>query len=232
MNTALQDAIDELLALNEFGRHGEMEARASALAKSFPGVPVVRELLGMALAAQQRFADALPHLERAVRDEPGDPFFWDNLAFCQLQLGTLDAAEATLRDATARHPGSASSWVALGNVLFVANRFDAARDALDHVVAIEPGDPGANFLLGKIAAAQLRFSDAERHFRNVLAADPTAAAVHGELGSLQLEAGDLRAAEASFRNVLAADPGDINARMKLDQILAMMGQPGGAPTRN
>ncbi len=70
----------------------------------------------MALAAQQRFADALPHFKRAVRDEPGDPIFWDNLAFCQLQLGQLDAAEATLREATARHPGSLSAWTTLANV--------------------------------------------------------------------------------------------------------------------
>lgn len=223
-NTPLQAAIDELLALNEFGRHAEMEARATSLLKSFSGVPVLRELLGIALAAQQRFADALPHLQRAVRDDPGDPFFWDNLALCQLQLGELDPAEATLHAATARHPGSVSTWGALANLLFSRDRCDEARDALDRVLAIQPDDLGAHFLLGKIAASQLRFADAEQHFRAVLAADSGIGAVHGELGMVQLQAGDLRSAESSFRSALAFDAGDLNARANLDRVLSMIGR--------
>jgi protein O-GlcNAc transferase len=223
-NTPLQDAIDELLALNQFGRHAEMEARAGALLKSFPGVPVVRELLGIALAAQQRFADALPHFERAVRDDPSDPFFWDNLAFCQLQLGDIEATEATLREATARHPGSLSAWGALANVLFSRDRHDEARDVLGRILALQPGDPLSHFLLGRIAASELQFADAEQHFRTALAADPNVGTVHNELGIVQLESGDLRAAEASFRNALTLDPTDVNASANLDRVLSLLSQ--------
>src|SRR5262245_42028122 len=221
-DTALQRAIDELLALNEFGRYAEMEERARSLAKSFPGVPLVNELLGMALAAQQRFADALPHLSRAVRDQPGDPFFWDNLAFCHLQLGELDAAERTLRDALAHHPNSMSAWGTLGNVLFVLGRFDEARGALDRVLAAQPGDPTAHFWLGQIALRQRHFADAERHLRATLAANPDIGAVHGELGMLQLWRLNLGEAEQSLRRAIALDPSNPGHRANLCRTLALL----------
>lgn len=222
--TPLQDAIDELLALNQFGRYAEMEARASGLLKSFPGVPVVRELLGIALAAQQRYADALPYFQRAVRDDPSDPFFWDNLAFCQVQLGDLEATEATLREATTRHPGSLPAWGALAHVLVERARHDEARDVLTRILAAQPGDPHAHFLLGKITASERKFADAERHFRTALAADANVGAIHNELGMVQLESGDLRAAESSFRLALVLDPADVNASVNLDRVLSRLGQ--------
>jgi predicted O-linked N-acetylglucosamine transferase (SPINDLY family) len=222
-NTALQTAIDELIALNEFGRYAEMEARASSLAKSFPGVPVVRELLGMALAAQQRFADALPHFKRAVRAEPGDPLFWDNLAFCQLQLGQLEAAEATLRDATARHPGSLSAWTALANVRFLRGRLDEARDALSRVFATHPDDPGTHFMAARIAMTQRRFDQAQDHLHAALAVDPNNGALHAELGKLLLWAGNLPEAEARLRHAIAFDASDPACRANLCRVLALMG---------
>src|SRR5215510_11087118 len=85
MPSSLQDSINDLLGLHSLGRYADMEARARAALKSFAGTAILRELLGVALAAQRRFADALPHFERAARDHPGDPQFWNNLALCQCE---------------------------------------------------------------------------------------------------------------------------------------------------
>jgi predicted O-linked N-acetylglucosamine transferase (SPINDLY family) len=204
-NNPLQDAINELLALNQFGRHSEMEERAKALLKRFPGTPVLRELLGMALAAQQRYADALPYFQRAVRDQPEDPLFWDNLAFCQIQLGDLSAAEADLREATARHPGSVSTWGMLANTLLSLDRQDDAHAALDRILALQPDDPHAHFLMGRIAAGRRRWAEAELHLRKVAALSPEVGAAHNELGLVLQAQGHLEEAEASFRRALAND---------------------------
>ena len=227
-NSALQDAINELLALNEFGRHAEMEERAKSLLKSFPGVPVLRELLGMALAAQHRYSDALPYLQRAVRDDPGDPLFWDNLAFCQLQLGDIEAAEGSLREATGRHPNSLSTWGTLADVLISRERYEEARDAVSHVVAVQPDDPHAHFLLGRIAAAKRQFAEAEQHLQKVIAVSPNVGAAHNELGLVLQGKGELERAEESFRRALALDGDNPVTLINLGLALSAMNRQGDA----
>ena len=101
MPPSLQDAVNELLRLYSGGRFADMEQRAKAVLKSFAGTPVLRELLGLALAAQRRFSEALPHFERAARDHPDDPQFWDNLALCQCELKDYEPAERSLRKSLA-----------------------------------------------------------------------------------------------------------------------------------
>ena len=227
-NTALQDAINELLALNQFGRHAEMEARARSLLKSFPGVAVLRELLGMALAAQQRYSDALPYLRRAVRDDPGDPLFWDNLAFCLLQLGDVAAAEMSLREATVRHPDSLSTWATLANVLISRQQYQEARAALGRVLAAAPDDPHANFLAGRVAAAQRDHADAERHLRKVIATSPDVGAAHNELALVLQDKGELEQAEACFRRALVLDGDSPPALVNLGLLLSTMNRPAEA----
>ena len=100
-NSTLQDSINELLALYGIGRFADMERRAKTLQKSFPGTPVLYELHGLALTAQHRYSDALALLQRAVRGNPDDAQFWENLALCQIQLKEHAAAEHSLRRALA-----------------------------------------------------------------------------------------------------------------------------------
>ena len=106
MPPSLQDAVNELLRLYSVGRFADMEQRAKAVLKSFAGTPLLRELLGLALAAQRRFSEALPHFERAARDRPDDPQFWDNLALCQCELKDYEPAERSLRKSLALQPAS------------------------------------------------------------------------------------------------------------------------------
>jgi protein O-GlcNAc transferase len=146
MPSSLQDSINDLLGLHRLGRYADMEVRARAALKSFAGTAILRELLGIALAAQRRFADALPHFERAARDHPGDPQFWDNLALCQCELKQYATAEQSLRRSLALQPGSIEALVALGRVLHLHERHEEAREALERVLTLAPGHPAAHYI--------------------------------------------------------------------------------------
>src|SRR5438477_11533753 len=95
------DAVHELLSLHASRQFARMESRARGLLDGDDGSPIVHELLGMALAAQNRYADALASLRNAVELAPGDAQFWENLALCQRQLGQFVEAEASLRKSLA-----------------------------------------------------------------------------------------------------------------------------------
>jgi len=205
MGNGLQDSINELLALHGMGRFADMERRARIFLKSFSGNPVLCELLGLALASQQRHAEALPFLQRAVRAQSNEPQFWDNLALCHFQLGQLADAEASLRRSLALNPGSAGTLTALGGVLGALHRYGEARSILERALAIEPGNPAIHFELGRTLARQNEPVPAEQHLRFALAANPEVAATHYELGLLSRKSGKLGAAEASFRRAIELD---------------------------
>ena len=140
MPPSLQDAVNELLTLHGLGRFADMEQHAKAVLKSFAGSPVLRELLGLALASQRRFSEALPHFERAARDLPEDPQFWNNLALCQCELKDYAPAEQSLRKSLALQPGSIGTLVALGRVLHLRRPGPTIRLPLEDALELSIGD--------------------------------------------------------------------------------------------
>src|SRR5438067_1015633 len=204
--STLQDSVNELMMLHAMGRFTDMEQRARAFLKSFAGAPILCEFLGLALAGQHRYNDALSFFQRAARGDPNDSQFWENLALCQLQIGELGEAEKSLRQALSLEAGSARTLTTLADVLFSLKRGDEAKSAAERALAIAPRDPAAHYQLGRILAGQSEFTQAERHLRLALAAGPNVAAVHNELGNVLRQRGALGEAEASLRRAIDLAP--------------------------
>src|SRR5438045_9523004 len=95
------DAVNELLSLHASRQVARMQSRRRDLLDGGDRSAIVHELLGMALAAQNRYADALASLRNAVEIAPDDAQFRENLALCQRQLGQFVEAEANLRKSLA-----------------------------------------------------------------------------------------------------------------------------------
>lgn len=139
--------VPELLALHAAGRFKDMERGARAALKIAPDAPILDELLGIALTAQRRHSDALPHLERAARQAPSDPQFWENLGLCQAELKQHELAERSLRRSLAMRPKSVAALNALGLTLRAQGRFEEAQEAWRQAVALDPAHEPAFFNL-------------------------------------------------------------------------------------
>lgn len=207
----IPDAVNEIMRLYSAGRFAEMEARARALRKSAGAVPIAEELLGIALCAQQRFADALAPLRRAVDAVPNDPQFAENLALCQRHLGDLAGAEASLRRSLALRPNSAEARNALASILRAGGHLDAAEAELRNALALEPRRAAFHFNLGNLLADAGRHHEAEASFRVAIALDPRDPAPHANLGMLLADLGRFSEASASARAALERI-GPIDAR--------------------
>jgi len=228
MPASLQDAVNELLRLYSLGRFPDMEQRAKAVLKSFAGTPILRELLGLALAAQRHFSEALPHFERAARDHPDDPQFWDNLALCQCELKDYEPAERSLRKSLALQPASIGTLVALGRVLHLRKRNEEASELLERALELAPGHPAVHYHLGEALAGLDQLEQAEQHLRLAVAAEPNVAASHNELGRVLMRRGALRDAEASFRRAIALDRTSPFSHANLALALGPQGRAGEA----
>jgi protein O-GlcNAc transferase len=204
----LQTSINELLALHGSGRFADMERRAKSLLRSFPQVPLLCELAGMAIGAQYRFAEALPFLERAARGDPNDAQFWENFGLCQFQLQDYAGAEQSLRKVLALRPRSTDTLDALAAVLRALGRPHEAQRLIEDISAIDPDH-----------AARAR-AERERALRQAIAADPRNAEFHDELGLLLRMQGDVAGAEASMRRALELNASHARAHGNLALLLS------------
>jgi protein O-GlcNAc transferase len=189
------NAVNEIMRLYAAGRYAEMEARARKLAKTAGAKPIADELLGIALCAQNRFADALAPLQSAVHSVPGDPQFLENLALCQRRLGDLGAAEQSLRASLNLRPSSAEARAALASVLRGCGRLDDAETQLRAALALQPRKAAFHFNLGNILGDAGRHREAEASFRAAIALDPGDPTARANLGLLLADLGRLREAQ-------------------------------------
>jgi predicted O-linked N-acetylglucosamine transferase (SPINDLY family) len=186
---AARDFVGELLGLHAAGQFADMERMARALMRSYPGAAILHELLGLALSGQLRHAEALDQLRRAVRIEPNDAQFWENLGLCQRQLEDFDRSEASLRRSLALRPRSVETLSALGSVLRALRRHDEAAEALRQALALDPNHFGARFNLAGTLLESGHLRDAETLIRQVIASNPSFPQAYACLGAILFETG-------------------------------------------
>src|SRR5262249_45128339 len=137
-----------MLALYAAGRFSNMESLARAAFASAPNSPILNELLGIALSAQHRDAEAVAFLEAATRYGPHDPQFWENLGLCQQRMGQFVSAEASLRRAVSLRPASFEGHNALASVLRSLGRTEEAISIYARLATEHGQRPEAQFNLG------------------------------------------------------------------------------------
>lgn len=203
----LQGAINDVLGLFGAGRFADMERHARVALNVFPDSPILCELVGIAITAQYRHREALAFLERAVRGDPSDAQFWENLGLCQTQLGQFTAAEVSLRQALAIDRRAVPSLAALASVLRALGRAQDAQKVTDELLAIDP-----DFVRKE---REWR----EQQLRHAIAANPQSAELHDDLGLLLRLKGDAAGAEAHFRRAIALDAKNPRALINLALLL-------------
>ena len=183
------DAVNELLSLHASRQFARMESRARTLLDGDEGSAIVHELLGMALAAQNRHADALVPLRQAVAVAPDDAQFWENLALCQRQLGDFVEAERSLRKSLALRPISPETANALGSVLRSLRRHEEALQLFRQALSYNEHHAAAAVNLGNTLRDLGRMAEAEASYRRAIAIDPGNARAHCYLGIVLNETG-------------------------------------------
>jgi len=198
--------VQQLLALHSLGRFAEMERQARQLLRGNGNVAILNELLGVALSGQKKFSEALPYLQKAVRREPKDALFWENLALCQRELREFAHAEKSLRQSLSLRPDNPEALNALGSVLREQGRHDEARKTFERVLASAPTHGPAHFNLGRLFVAQEMFEQAERHLRRAIECGQDNALAHRTLGCALQYATKFAEAARHFQRAVDIEP--------------------------
>jgi tetratricopeptide (TPR) repeat protein len=95
--------------------------------------------LGVVLAAGERPADALPHLEAAEGLKPNFPSIRGYLGVVYAQLGRYEDALRSFREALDQNPNDAEIRTNLGVALVNIGRYDAAIEEYGKALTVSPG---------------------------------------------------------------------------------------------
>ena len=119
--------------------------------------------LGVALNAQNNYADARVALTRAVELEPENMDGQAALAEAEEALGELDAAERRARRVLTASKDHAAANLVLGMVRLKQGRHEEARDALLNAVMMNPTSPKAHYQLSLVYARLGDEASSEKH---------------------------------------------------------------------
>ncbi len=134
-----RDALLELAGLYEQNRQ---PAEAIAIYREFPDHAAAQERLGALLLANRQYAEALPQLERAYRQEPSQANRVA-LAMAWLFSGQQDKALPLLEQAVAAEPSNYDLRMMYGRALRDHKQYAAAAGQFAEATRLKPAEAGA-----------------------------------------------------------------------------------------
>lgn len=174
-------------------------------------------LLGRALMAAGRHAEARDRLEAACTADPRDPEAWTALAECQAALGDLQASGVTLAAAVQAAPGNGAVLHAHAAWLRKEGRPSEALEAAAQAVAFGDAPHEWRLEYGELLVELGHFEQANDVLRKALGQRPDAWPVRRALAEALLGCG--LGAEAAALVTALPENADVQARAFAGQVL-------------
>jgi len=179
---------------------------------------------GAALKSEEKWAEAVNVLKKAVAKDATLKSAWFDLGYCLDFFGLKDykGAEAAYRKAIEADPKYAAAHYNLGRLLDdVRKDYDGAEAAYRKAIEADPKNLFAHNNLGVLLKnVHKDYKGAEAAYRKAIEADPNNAAAHTNLGVLlEHVRKDYKRAEAAYRKAIEADPNNAGAHTNLGLLL-------------
>jgi tetratricopeptide (TPR) repeat protein len=161
----------------------------------------------------------------AIREVGGDPFEAGRLeAEARLALGEADAAIEAFSGLLALRPGDPGLLSRIGSAARVAGQSDLARQLLIDALRADPDRMAARIELGELYLSDGLVDDAVEQGRAALEALPGYAEAALLVADGELERGDPDAAIEVLADLLYDDPYNLEALLKLGEMLQASGR--------
>ncbi|MCG2579096.1 tetratricopeptide repeat protein [Dechloromonas sp. XY25] len=222
------EALRALLDDFNSGRHTECEQQARQLSETFPQHALSWKVLGAALHAQQRFADALAAMQKCAELMPDDAETCNSLGAIVNELKRHDEAIRYFQRALQLNPDYPEAHNNLGNAFKAQSNVSEAEACYRRAVAIRADFSVAQNNLAQILLTSGKYPEAIAVYRQILDKDSRNTDAYLNLGSAFHLQGALEEAEAAYRTVLELNPGFVEAHVNLGNVLQDKLQHGAA----
>src|SRR5688572_7672956 len=203
-----ESANDALRLLQDFDRKDKLAnvALGEIHTRDKPDNAEARGLLGGAYVEVGRFADAIPHLEAALRLGDKSSGTHNYLGVAAMSSGRLQESLPHFRRAVAAAPKDEVMHFNLGTALSGLNRAAEAEAAFKRSIAVNPEYADAHQNLAALLLSKGRIKEALAHFERVVDLNPDSAISHSNLGGALASAGRFSDAMRHVRRALEIDP--------------------------
>jgi tetratricopeptide (TPR) repeat protein len=165
-----------------------------------------RAFLGGAYLEAGRAAEAIPHLEAAIRLDERRADAHADLGSALMTLGRIDAAMEHLQRAAALAPDDETMQYNLGNGLKVSGRPADAAAAYARALSINPDFADARVNLGVLLFSSGRMREALPHLERAVQLRPNSAVIHTNYSSVLAASGRYAEARREARRALELNP--------------------------
>lgn len=204
-------------------RLDEAERLASAVLKADRGNLLAAQILGRALLAQGRAAEAVEPLQRAAK-RSSDAEVETLLAIVLAAAGEDEKALDQLRATTARRPPFLPAFAELAGQLGKAGLFDEGIAVAEGALALEPRSLDLRISLGSLHIKRNNRNAARTMLSEVVAAAPERRDAMSALAQVMALDGEYKAAAELYRRMLALQPDDAPTRINLGKCLLELGE--------
>lgn len=166
----------------------------------------VEHLLGIVLAQQFKFEEALIWLERAAKHEPHQPALQNSLANVYKNLNKLELAQKHYQNALTLKPDYAAAQHNLANIFYQQGNYKEAAKNYRQAIAIQANYADAHYHLGNTLTQLEEKNEAIAEYYKALELDPNHAASLRHLGQLLLQQNQFSSAIEQLTKSLALEP--------------------------
>jgi len=185
---------------------------------------VAHNHLGIALASQGEFEQAMSHYAEALRIKPREQYVHNNLGIALVRQGRLEEAMGHYGAALRIKPDFAKAHNNLGNALAMQGKFEEAMSHYSEALRIKPDFAEAHNNLGNALARQGKFEEAMSHYSEALRINPEYAGAHNNLGNTLAMQGQFEGAMSHYSEATRINPEHAQAHNNLGNMLARKGR--------
>jgi tetratricopeptide (TPR) repeat protein len=175
--------------------------------------------LGLILAQQQKFTDAEPELDNAIKLVPEDVAALAAAGKVKARLGKSGEGVALLRKVVALRPQSAAAHLDLAIALADSYDLPGALAETGEAVRLAPESAAAHFNHGRVLFDLGRNAEAQSDFESACRLSPHMAEPPYYLAVVEKQAGHYQQAAALLRTVVKLQPRNVMALHLLGQSL-------------
>jgi tetratricopeptide (TPR) repeat protein len=192
-------------------------------ARKSPARATTQNNVARELMLEKRFAEAVPHLQEAIRLQPElePPRYL--LGFALLSTGDVAGAVPHLRDAVRMNPTHADAQYHLGQALVKTADLEGAVAAYKEATRLSPEDKDILVGLSAVLAKAGDTPGAVTALQNAIRLAPGDAKLYNLLASLLVQAGSDSEALAALTEAVRVDPGYALGHLNLGNALAAQG---------
>jgi predicted O-linked N-acetylglucosamine transferase (SPINDLY family) len=219
-----QDQLDVLIGLYNQGLLQQALTQGLALARQFPGVALIPNILGAVYSGLGQKKEAVTSLYRALELDPDSSMIYNNLGGVLSDLGRYEEAAENYRSSLALRPTNYQVHHKLGLVLSRLGNYEVAIASYQSALALKSDDAEVYFNLGSALYNLGRVNEAIASYQKALQLNPGDAKSHTNLGLALNSIGQHEAAIASYVRSLKINPDSSVAHFNLANALYSLGR--------